>query len=168
MLFFIDETWQELGDGQRIGALGAVALPQESYNDFWSAVFAMKRDLLGAQELSDSEIKGARCFAKAAFKRQELHGDSHWLAVAGSRLRRVVDRDDRLPRPTCIASLRAPRVAALRGTNDRAPIRVSARRALRAHQPNDPTSPLGQKEGPGELALNASLEATHRTPGHSR
>ena len=89
MLFFIDETWQELGAGRKIGALGAIALPQESYNDFFSAVFAMKRDLLGAQELSESEIKGARCFAKAAFKRQELHGDSHWLAVADRMLEKL-------------------------------------------------------------------------------
>lgn len=82
MLFFIDETWQTTADGERIGALGAMALPQESYNDFCSAVFALKRELLGATELSHSEIKGARCFAKAAFKREQLHGDSHWLAVA--------------------------------------------------------------------------------------
>lgn len=82
MLFFVDETWQTLGRGEKVGALGAVALPQGSYNDFCSAVFRIKREALGADELWDSEIKGTRCFARAVFKRQALHGDSHWLEVA--------------------------------------------------------------------------------------
>jgi hypothetical protein len=82
MLFFVDETWQTLADGQRVGALGAVAVPQDSYNDFCSAVYAIKKELLGAGELWESEIKGSRCFARAAFTRQGLHGDSRWLGVA--------------------------------------------------------------------------------------
>jgi hypothetical protein len=82
VLFFVDETWQTFSSGEKVGALGAVALPQESYNDFCSAMFRIKKELLGATELWDSEVKGTRCFAKAAFKRQALHGDSHWLAVA--------------------------------------------------------------------------------------
>ncbi|HET9676874.1 MAG TPA: DUF3800 domain-containing protein [Solirubrobacterales bacterium] len=82
MFFFIDETWQTLGNSQKVGALGAVALPQQSYNDFCSAIYRIKKELLGAEELWDSEIKGTRCFSRAAFKRQSLHGDSHWLAVA--------------------------------------------------------------------------------------
>jgi hypothetical protein len=82
MLFFVDETWQTLAGGLKVGALGAVALPQDSYNDFCSAVYAIKRDILGAKELWGSEIKGTRCFSRAAFKRQRLHEDSHWLQVA--------------------------------------------------------------------------------------
>ena len=82
MLFFVDETWQTLAGGLKVGALGAVALSQDSYNDFCSAVYGIKREILGSKELWDSEIKGTRCFARAAFKRQHLHGDSHWLAVA--------------------------------------------------------------------------------------
>ena len=63
MLFFVDETWQTLSGGQQVGALGAVALPQGSYNDFCSAVYRIKKEMLGASELWDSEIKGTRCFA---------------------------------------------------------------------------------------------------------
>jgi hypothetical protein len=65
-----------------VGALGAVAVAQGRYNDFCSQFYAMKRDVLGASELMHSEVKGQTCFARAAFKRQDLHGDSHWLQVA--------------------------------------------------------------------------------------
>ncbi len=44
-------------------------------------VDGIKKDVLGAQELSDSEIKGQAAFAKSAFKRRALRGDSHWLDV---------------------------------------------------------------------------------------
>jgi hypothetical protein len=33
VLFFIDETWQEIG-GQEVAALGGVAIPQHGYNAF--------------------------------------------------------------------------------------------------------------------------------------
>ncbi|MGH2949144.1 MAG: hypothetical protein ACRDPC_23305 [Solirubrobacteraceae bacterium] len=39
-------------------------------------------NVLGATEFTDSEIKGQRCFTKAAFKRQALRGDSYWLEAA--------------------------------------------------------------------------------------
>jgi hypothetical protein len=81
VLFFIDETWQTI-NGSKIGALGAVAIPQDRYNAFCSAIYGMKSKVLGANELMHSELKGQSCFAKAAFKRHELHGDSHWLKAA--------------------------------------------------------------------------------------
>ncbi len=42
----------------------------------------MKRDVLGATELNHSEIRGQHAFTKAAFKRHEAHGDSHWIQAA--------------------------------------------------------------------------------------
>ena len=81
MLFFVDETWQTVA-GQRVGALGAVAIPQDQYNAYCAAVYRMKKDILGADELMHSEIKGQRCFAKAAFKSQALNGSSYWLDAA--------------------------------------------------------------------------------------
>jgi hypothetical protein len=75
MLFFIDETWQTIA-GRRVGALGAVAIPQGQYNGFCGSMYAMKEKELGASELMHSEIKGQSCFAKSAFKHQALHGDS--------------------------------------------------------------------------------------------
>jgi Protein of unknown function (DUF3800) len=85
VLFFIDETWQEIA-GQRVGALGAIAIPQDQYNGFCTAVYAMKKTVLGASELMHSEIKGQNCFTKSAFKRQALFGDSHWIKAAGRML----------------------------------------------------------------------------------
>jgi hypothetical protein len=81
MLVFIDETWQKI-NGTEIGALGAVVIPQARYNNFCRAVYAIKRDVLGASEFTDSEIKGQTSFAKSAFKRQAKHGDSYWLTAA--------------------------------------------------------------------------------------
>lgn len=78
MIFFVDDSWQTI-DGQPVGALGAVALEEARYNDFCSSFYGIKQTVLGAKELSDSEIKGQNALAKAAFKREELHGDSHWL-----------------------------------------------------------------------------------------
>jgi len=75
MLWFIDETWQDVGT-QRVGALGAVAISDAAYNSFCREVYAIKATVLGAQELTDSEFKAQDCFAKAAFKRQRLHGSS--------------------------------------------------------------------------------------------
>jgi hypothetical protein len=57
-------------------------LAQDQYNGFCASIYAMKKEVLGASELMHSEIKGQSCFAKAAFKRQALHGDSHWLQAA--------------------------------------------------------------------------------------
>jgi hypothetical protein len=66
MLFFIDESWQNIG-GQEIGALGGVGIPEPLYNHFCRQVFAIKRDVLGAKELNDRELRGTSCFAKSAF-----------------------------------------------------------------------------------------------------
>jgi uncharacterized protein DUF3800 len=83
VLFFIDESWQTVGE-HHVGCLGAVAIPAANYNAYCRQVFALKRHVLGASELSDSEIRGQHAFAKAAFKREQLHGDSHWLkAIRG-------------------------------------------------------------------------------------
>lgn len=81
MLFFIDETWQEVG-GVRIGGLGAVAIPQAKYNAFCREVFKWKGRVLRASELNDSELKGSNLFAKAAFRRQQAKGDSRLLEAA--------------------------------------------------------------------------------------
>jgi len=81
MLWFVDETWQEIG-GQRVGALGAVVISASVYNAFCREVYSIKASVLGASELTDSEFKANNCFAKAAFKRHALHGDSHWIDAA--------------------------------------------------------------------------------------
>jgi hypothetical protein len=77
-LFFIDESWQKIGDVQ-VGALGAVAIEDAKYNSFCREVFRFKRNILDARELNHSEIRGQHAFTKAVFRRQALHGDSHWL-----------------------------------------------------------------------------------------
>lgn len=69
MLFFVDESFQTVG-GRKVGALGAVALPDDRYNHFCGWVFKTKRDTLGASELLDCELKGNNCFSKAAFTHQ--------------------------------------------------------------------------------------------------
>jgi hypothetical protein len=81
LLFFIDETWQKVA-GTRVGALGAIAIPQEQYNGFCAAIYRMKREILGADELRKSEIKGQHCFSKASFKAAAMKGSSHWLETA--------------------------------------------------------------------------------------
>lgn len=78
MLFFVDESWQQVGDLD-VGALGAVAIPQSDYNGFCREVFTWKRRVLGATELSDCEIKGTSIFAKAAFKARDTRGASRLL-----------------------------------------------------------------------------------------
>jgi hypothetical protein len=80
VLFFIDESWQEIGQ-HSVGALGAVGFEMRAYNGFCREFFAIKRAELGAQQLNESELRGQHAFTKAAFKRQELHGDSHWLGT---------------------------------------------------------------------------------------
>lgn len=74
-----------------MGALGAVATPASGYNPFCREFFRLKRDVLGASELAESEVRGQHAFAKAVFKRQELHGDSHWLSAA-DELFRLLER----------------------------------------------------------------------------
>jgi hypothetical protein len=81
VLVFIDETWQKIGT-RDVGALGAVAIPQSAYDGFCREVFAWKSRILGAVELNDKELKGTNLFAKAAFRREALHGDSTMLAAA--------------------------------------------------------------------------------------
>jgi hypothetical protein len=78
MLFFIDESWQRVG-GREIGALGGVGIPEPLYNHFCREVFAFKRDVLGANELIDCELKGNSCFAKSAFRRKAATGQSSLL-----------------------------------------------------------------------------------------
>lgn len=81
LLFFIDETWQEIA-GQQVAALGAVAIPQASYNRFCREVFAIKQNVLGARELSDAELKGAKCFANRTFRAREADTGSKLLIAA--------------------------------------------------------------------------------------
>lgn len=78
MLFFIDETWQTVA-GQPVGALGAVGIPRARYNGFCREIWQIKRNVLGANELSDGEIKGTNSFAKAAFHKRERAGFSRLL-----------------------------------------------------------------------------------------
>jgi len=88
MLFFIDESWQTVG-GREIGALGGVVIPEPRYNYFCREVFAFKRDILGAEELIDCELKGNSCFAKSAFRKREAVGCSRLLEGADKMLRAV-------------------------------------------------------------------------------
>lgn len=85
MLFFIDESWQNIG-GREIGALGGVGIPEPLYNHFCREVFAFKRDVLGAQELKDRELRGTSCFAKSAFRKREGTGHSRLLQAAEKTL----------------------------------------------------------------------------------
>jgi hypothetical protein len=85
MLFFVDETWQTIA-GQRVGALGAVAIPAANYNAFCREVFAWKGSVLGARELKDGEIKGSTVFARAAFRALEHRGESTMLNAAAAML----------------------------------------------------------------------------------
>lgn len=84
MLFFVDESWQRIG-GMEVGALGAVAIPQARYNAFCREVFAWKARVLGANELSECELKGTSVFARSAFKALE-HRDSSRLLEAGDEM----------------------------------------------------------------------------------
>lgn len=88
MLFFIDETWQEIG-GHNVGALGAIAVPRTRYNAFCRKVWAIKQNVLGAIELSDCEIKSNSCFAKSAFRRRAKTGHSKLLQAADEVLAAV-------------------------------------------------------------------------------
>jgi stalled ribosome alternative rescue factor ArfA len=78
MLFFVDESWQTIS-GRRVGALGAVAIAQSEYNAFCGEVFAIKRQVLGADELSEHELKGQNALGKGQFKRQAQTGRSAWI-----------------------------------------------------------------------------------------
>ncbi len=46
----------------------------------------MKKETLGAKELTDSEVKGKHCFSKAAFKAAAMTGTSYWLETADKLL----------------------------------------------------------------------------------
>jgi hypothetical protein len=81
MLFFIDETWQQFG-GQQVAALGGVAIRQKSYNPFCRKVFAIKKNLLGAVELRDAELKGKKCFGTRTFRRRSAGTRSRLLDAA--------------------------------------------------------------------------------------
>lgn len=81
MLWFIDETWQNIGP-HRVGALGAVAIRSAAYNGFCREIYAIKAKVLGSTELTDDEFHAQYCFAKAAFKREALHGDSYWIKAS--------------------------------------------------------------------------------------
>jgi len=81
MLFFIDETWQEIA-GHEVAALGGVAIRQTSYNAFCREVFAMKKHVLGAVELRDAELKGKKCFANRAFRKRAAGTRSKLLDAA--------------------------------------------------------------------------------------
>lgn len=80
MLFFVDESFQTVG-GKPVGSLGAVGIPAENYNHFCGWVFKAKRELLGAQELADCELKGNSCFARAVFTREDAGKPSSLLAA---------------------------------------------------------------------------------------
>jgi uncharacterized protein DUF3800 len=116
MLFFVDETWQKVGDHQ-VGALGAVAIPQDRYNGFCRHVYAIKTNVLGADEFTDSEIKGQNCFARAAFKRHALHGDSYWLCAANELFAALAKHGARIfviwTKNPALLTLRNPNSAAL-------------------------------------------------------
>ena len=81
MLFFIDETWQTIA-GRPVGALGAIGIPRAQYNGFCREIWQIKKNVLGAKELSDGEIKGTHSFAKSAFHKREGAGFSRLLQAA--------------------------------------------------------------------------------------
>ncbi len=81
MLFFIDETWQTL-DGREVGALGAVGVPRTVYNDLCDEVDDVKRAHLTMTQITDSELKGTRCFAPSTFAARERFGGNHWVDAA--------------------------------------------------------------------------------------
>ncbi len=85
VLFFIDETWQRIGD-QDVGALAAVAIPSACYNAFCREIWQIKKKALGASELNECEIKGTKCFAKAAFHKRDGAGHSNLLQAAEETL----------------------------------------------------------------------------------
>lgn len=64
-----------------------------NYNAFCREFFYLKRRGLGAEQLNHSEIRGQHAFTKAAFKRHELHGDSHWLLTV-DRVFDALERHD--------------------------------------------------------------------------
>jgi Protein of unknown function (DUF3800) len=80
VLFFIDETWQEIG-GANVGALGGVAIAQDRYNSFAADIFHLKRSVLGSTELRDHEVGGNRCLSKNQFRRQADGREAKWLAA---------------------------------------------------------------------------------------
>jgi len=81
LLFFIDETWQEI-EGQKVAALGGVAIKHRGYNAFCREVFALKKRLLGAVELRDAELKAKKCFANRAFRTRSEGRQSKLLDAA--------------------------------------------------------------------------------------
>jgi hypothetical protein len=85
LLFFVDETWQTV-TGTRVGALGGIALRHDQYNGFCAAFYRMKKETLGASELTHSEVKGTHCFSKSAFKAAAMTGSSYWLETADKLL----------------------------------------------------------------------------------
>jgi hypothetical protein len=88
--FFVDESWQTIA-GREIGALGGVGIPERRYNAFCREVFALKRDVLGAQKLSDCELRGMSCFAKSAFRWRDAHGYFRLLDAA-ERMLETIER----------------------------------------------------------------------------
>lgn len=86
MLFFVDESWQEIG-GVRVGSLGCLAIPAAEYNRFCRVVYKIKHDELGARQLQEKELKGNTNFCKAAFKAEEVLGQSPSLIA----VERVLD-----------------------------------------------------------------------------
>ncbi|HEX5983800.1 MAG TPA: hypothetical protein VFY69_06295, partial [Solirubrobacterales bacterium] len=63
--------------------------PEPRYNYFCREVFAFKRDVLGAEELIDCELKGNSCFAKSAFRKREATGHSRLLEGADKMLKAI-------------------------------------------------------------------------------
>lgn len=112
MLFFIDETWQEIG-GREVAGLGAVAIRQSSYNAFCREVFAMKRNILGATELREAELKGARCFAKRAFRARAQGERSKLLDVADE----MFDSLDKYGAHTFVVWTTSPSLVTLRSSH---------------------------------------------------
>jgi hypothetical protein len=90
VLFFIDETWQKI-DGHEIAALGGVAIRLKSYNAFCREMFAVKKNILGAVELRDAELKGKKCFANRSF-RTRADGERSKLLDAADELFNALDK----------------------------------------------------------------------------
>lgn len=66
--------------------MAAIAIPRMKYNAFCREVWAIKQNVLGADQLSDCEIKGNSCFARSAFRAREHTGHSTLLQAAEETL----------------------------------------------------------------------------------
>lgn len=67
MLIFIDESWQERPDGQKIGVLAAVQIKAHDFNLFSREIYKLKVQHLG-YDAGNCEMKGNKLFRNYLFE----------------------------------------------------------------------------------------------------